>query len=104
MTQQLALFAVPQMGCIRDMPRARVRDPETSKQAATKAATFVCSHEAKIFAHLREHPEGSTYRQIAAGTGLEPVAVGRRLKGLRVTAGVYANGERDGMQVWRVRT
>lgn len=85
-------------------PLARKRDPETSKRAGERAQSFKASHEAQIFAYLREHPEGSTYRQVAAGTRLEPVAVGRRLKGLRETAGVYADGERDGMQLWKVRT
>lgn len=84
-------------------PRARRVDPETSHEAAERATAFVGKHESTIFAYILAHPEGSTYRQIAAGTKLEPVAVARRLKGLQERAGVYADGKRDGMQVWKVR-
>lgn len=83
---------------------ARAADPLTSHAAAERARTFKGKHAAAIFGFLLEHPAGSTYREIAAGIGIEPVAVGRRLKELRETAGVYADGERNGMQVWKVRT
>lgn len=82
---------------------ARVSDPETSYRAAARAGAFKSKHEAKIFGYLLAHPEGATYRQIASGTQLEPVAVGRRMKGLRERAGVYADGIRDGMQIWKVK-
>ena len=85
-------------------PLARRNDPETSKDAAERASRFVGKHEATIFAWLCGcHPAGQTYRQIASGTGLEPVAVARRMKGLQGRAGVYADGKRDGMQVWKVK-
>ena len=86
-----------------DAPRSRATDPETSQQAGERAESFVGKHEAAIFAAIADHPNGLTYREIARITGLEPVAVGRRLKGLRDRAGVYADGQRDGMQVWKVR-
>jgi DNA-binding transcriptional ArsR family regulator len=86
-----------------DRPLSRRTDPATSHQAAERSAEFRGKHAAAIFAYLIDHPDGATYREIAAGTRLEPVAVGRRLKELRETAGVYADGVRDGMQVWRVR-
>lgn len=82
---------------------ARRADPATSKQAAERTVAFVGKHESAIFGYLIEHPEGATYREVAAGTGLEPVAVARRMKGLRERAGVYADGERNRMTVWKVR-
>lgn len=82
---------------------ARRTDPNTSHAAVERAATFRGKHEAAIFGWLCDHPAGGTYREIAAGTGLEPVAVARRMKGLTGTAGVYADGRRNGMTVWRVR-
>lgn len=85
-------------------PRARRTDVETSHQAAERATRFAGKHEAAIFGYLHDHQAGATYREIAAGTGLEPVAVARRLKGLQERAGVYADGKRDGMQIWRIRT
>jgi hypothetical protein len=91
-----------QMGLF-DRPLARKRDPQTSHAAAERSDEFRGKHESKIFGYLLEHPEGATYRQIAAGVDLEPVAVGRRMKALCERAGVYADGQRDGMQVWKVR-
>lgn len=86
-----------------DAPRARRTDPATSHRAADKAATFSGKHAAAIFGWLSEHAAGGTYREIAAGTGLEPVAVARRMRELCDRAGVYAAGERNGMAVYRVR-
>lgn len=91
-----------QMGLF-DRPLSRRRDPETSKRAAERSGEFRGKHESKIFGYLLDHPEGATYRQIAAGTNLEPVAVARRMKGLQERAGVYPDGERGGMQIWRVK-
>lgn len=95
MTQFALNFTAP--------PLARRSDPPTSHAAAERAVTFKSRHAAQIFAALLEHPDGLTYREIAAIAQLEPVAVGRRMKELRETAGVYADGERNGMQVWKVR-
>lgn len=82
---------------------ARRADPQTSHAAAERTAAFKGKHESSIFGWLCDHPEGGTYREIAAGTNLEPVAVARRMKGLQERAGVYADGERNGCQVWKVR-
>ena len=60
------------------MPRARKPDPATSHVAAQKAAGSANAHRQRIVAALRAKP-GMTYREIAEATGLEPVAVGRRL-------------------------
>ena len=60
------------------MPRARKSDPATSHVAAQKAAGSANAHRQRIVAALRAKP-GMTYREIAEATGLEPVAVGRRL-------------------------
>ena len=80
-------------------PRARRGDPETSHAAAARAATFARGHEEKILNWLRANP-ASTYREIASGTGMEAVAVGRRLKGLRDRQAIRPVGERDGCQTW----
>lgn len=64
----------------RAQTRARRAGPETSKRAAEKATVFVASHEAKLFGAICDAgARGATYREIAASTGLEPVAVARRL-------------------------
>lgn len=106
MTQQLALpLGIRQLPRkAADRSRARVLDAETSHTAAARSIEFSGKHESKIFGYLLGHEEGATYREIASGTGLEPVAVARRMKGLTKRAGVYADGKRDGMQVWKVRT
>ena len=59
-------------------PRARRSDPATSHLAAQRAAPSADAHRQRIVAALRAKP-GMTYREIADATGLEPVAVGRRL-------------------------
>lgn len=103
------LFPLPLVldaqGMLADDARHLVRstDPSTSRQAAERASGFRGKHAAAIFGWLVEHPDGGTYRQIAAGTGLEPVAVARRMRELQERAGVYADGVRDGMSVWKVR-
>lgn len=103
------LFPLPVImaaeGVLADDARhlARATDPDTSKRAADKAQSFIATQNARIFGWIKDHPQGQTYREIAAGVRMEPAAVGRRLKGLRETAGVYADGERDGMQLWKAR-
>jgi predicted ArsR family transcriptional regulator len=67
---QVDLFSTP--------PRARRRDPVTSHLAAEKVAGRASAHRQMIAAAIRRRP-GMTYREIAEVTGLEPVAVGRRL-------------------------
>lgn len=80
-------------------PAARRTDPDTSHKAAERAQRFASGHEAVILAWLREHP-GATYREIASGIGMEAVAVGRRLKGLRNAGLIRPEAERDGCQTW----
>ena len=66
-----------------EIPLARNTDPSTSHDAAGKASEFKACHEAKIFdaLHFAGHM-GATYREIAQTTGMEPVAVARRLRAM----------------------
>ena len=92
---------------------SRRTDPHTSHEAAAKVDTFRAGHEAKIFSALSDNPHGLTYREIADMTGMEPVAVGRRLKGMERRKLIWraitqaADTEfgdyeaRNGMAVWR---
>ena len=90
-------------------PLSRRTDPETSHVAAEKSADFRAKHEARIFGAIFDAGEkGATYKEIAAATGLEPVAVARRLKGMERRGlierwlvedfGKYES--RDGMAIW----
>lgn len=90
-------------------PRARRSDPETSKRAADAASAFVAGHEGKIYGALFDAgARGATYREIAQATGMEPVAVARRLKSMEsrnlIKRRFLANSEyhesRNGMAVW----
>ena len=59
-------------------PLSRRSDPQTSKDAAEHSTEFRAKHEARIFGALVDASDrGMTYREIAAATGLEPVAVAR---------------------------
>ena len=97
---QLGLFATP---------LSRRSDPETSHAAAEKSADFRAKHEARIFGAIFEAGDrGLNYREIAAATGLEPVAVARRLKGME-RRGLIARSaltdcsgfeSRNGCSVW----
>ena len=65
-------------------PRARRRDPATSRDAAQAARRAAASHRARILAALEAAGSlGATYVELAGATGLEPVAVNRRLCELR---------------------
>ena len=90
-----------QLALSLDPPLARTRDPATSHAAASRARQFVSSHEARILGHMHGR-EPLTYREIAAVTGMEPVAVARRLKGLERKGCIVRAGERGGMMCWRV--
>ena len=94
-------------------PLSRRSDPVTSRDAAEHSDTFRAKHESKIFGALVDAGDkGMTYREIAAATGLEPVAVGRRLKGMERRGVIeratlrdcdgFASGfeARDGMAIW----
>lgn len=64
-----------------DFTLARRADPATSKAAAS-AASFATGHCALILSALREHGP-QTKDELASRTGLESVAVARRMATLR---------------------
>lgn len=66
-----------------DAPRARRSDPATSHDAAERARAFTAKHEATIFGAISDAGDtGATYKEIAKATGMEPVAVARRLSAM----------------------
>lgn len=68
-------------------PRKKYRnhDPETARIAAERAGSLAASDQRRILDYLDAiHPRSATYRDIAAGTGLERHAIGRRLKELKI--------------------
>lgn len=81
------------------IPLARTQDPITSHQAADRVEQFRCSHEARIYDALH-NASGLTYREIAGITGMEPVAVARRLKAMERRSLIYRFNDRGGMAVW----
>jgi len=63
---------------------ARSKDPETSHISAKMAGGILKGDQAKIMNFPDGiHPMSATYKDIAGGTGLEPVAVNRRLNELK---------------------
>lgn len=84
-----------------DPPRARRNDPATSHTAARRALAsgLAGAHRQQIAAAIRSRP-GMTYRAIAEATGLEPVAVGRRLVEIERDGLAQAGEPRDGMRTW----
>ena len=90
-------------------PLARRTDPVTSVKAAERTSQFKAKHEATIYAAICEAgPEGATYREIAQMTGMEPVAVARRLSAMEGRMLITRNCNefkdpakvRDGCAVW----
>ena len=78
-----------------DTPLARRSDPATSHAAADAAVSLAHADRARILAHLRAiWPDAETYRDIAAATGLERHAVGRRLSELRRAGMIVEAGEK----------
>lgn len=73
---------------------ARSTDPDTSQAAAVRAREFSGKHAAAIYVWLADHPAGGTKDEISKGTGIDSIAVARRISELRETAGVYDSGER----------
>lgn len=93
MNQQLSLTLEP--------PKARRRDPDTSKAAAKAAERFQASHAGRILAALRIHP--MTAGEISAHTGLSVEQVCRRLPEITQARVMTQGGqplERDGYRVW----
>lgn len=87
-------------------PRARRTDPATSHRAAERANTFSPSHGERIVQTLREHGP-LTPKQIAHRSGIDYVAVQRRMTELRARrmVRVLLSGEGeplvlDGCRVW----
>ncbi|WP_460456332.1 hypothetical protein [Arenimonas alkanexedens] len=65
-----------------DFTLARRHDPGTSKQAARQAQNFAAGHCRQILDSLRQHGP-QTKDELAANTGLDSVAVARRMATLR---------------------
>lgn len=64
-------------------PRALKTDPCTSHKAAERTTEFRGKHEAEIFNAICESgPLGANFKEIAQMTGMEPVAVARRLSAM----------------------
>ena len=84
-----------------DAPRARRSDPTTSHIAARRvfASGLAGAHRQQIAAAIRSRP-GMTYKAIAEATGLEPVAVGRRLVEIERDGQAKAGEPHDGMRTW----
>ena len=73
-------------------PAARVRDPETSHQAAAQAKELAARHHRIILACLEAHgPAGKD--RIAALTSLTGVAVCRRLSELHKAGKIIPTGK-----------
>jgi len=70
---------------------ARTIDPITSHAAASSASAFIFDHHAKILAAL-EIDGPATIHEIAARTGINHVAVGRRMKELEEQFLAHRNG------------
>lgn len=71
-------------------PAARRSDPATSKAAARAAATFVSEHHQRILDAL---DFGCTCHELAALTGLDHVAIARRLPELEAAGRVRKTGK-----------
>ena len=71
-----------QAGLEQEAPRARQTDPSTSHKAGRRASGFAAPHRALILASLMYHGEADIY-EIAFRTGLDHVAVARRMPELR---------------------
>lgn len=88
---------------------ARSTDPDTSQAAAIRSREFSGKHASAIYCWLADHPSGGTKDEISKGTGIDAIAVARRIAELRETAGVYDSGERRKTPtgrlaaVWRVQ-
>lgn len=81
---------------------ARSTDPETSHEAAEKAASFAGKHEAACFGAIHDAGAfGATAKEIARATGLTDVQVNRRLGNMGERGLIRRNGDkREGCAVW----
>src|SRR3990167_7167404 len=85
---------------------AKSGDPWPSHKAAEQAGGLARQHHKLILEFLDTARYPAHYRQIAAGTGLEPVAIGRRLielerAGLIERAGTGPLGNGRSGTTWR---
>ena len=89
-----------QLCLVLPMPTARARDPATSKDAARKAATFANNHRDRIHAALATP---GTIKELAERTGLDHVAVARRMPELQRMglAQPMTDERRGGCRVWQ---
>lgn len=82
-------------GCIFDQPVARATDPNTSWQAARRAATKAESNRAYALRVLRNHGEdGCTDFELSAITGVQATSIGVRRKELCRAGLVVDSGRR----------
>ena len=65
-------------GTLFDQPTARATDPETSHQAARRAASKAQTHRALALRVLRAHPDGLTDWELADRTGVMQTSIGVR--------------------------
>jgi hypothetical protein len=95
--QQPSLFdTMPSPG--RDPPRARREDPATSQLAAARAGTFAPKHRDVILAALAMP---GTIKEIAQRTGIDHVAVARRMSEIERAGDAKPTDEvRAGCRVW----
>lgn len=88
-----------QLALILPFPQARATDPHTSKEAARKAATFANNHRDRIHAALADP---MTPREIAQASGIDYIAVQRRLKEMQAMGLIEETGiKREGCREWR---
>jgi DNA-binding MarR family transcriptional regulator len=86
-----------------NLPLARVTDPQTSWDAASKSDTFRARHISLIWTCLKDHG-AMIPREIAAKTGLEYHAVQRRGKQMERDGLIVRGPEiKNGQTVWRVK-
>lgn len=74
-----------------ELPLAKTVDPETSHQAAAKVGSFSVTHESKILAALANYGP-MTSSEIGQKSGLEYMAVVRRMKKLADVDGLVERG------------
>lgn len=93
-------------------PRARRADPQTSHEAAKRAAEFASNHEARIFEAIKASAaRGATAKEIAAVADLTDVQVSRRLKAMSETERIERRAltdcsgfeSRNGCAIWWAR-
>jgi len=91
---QLSIFDQPVIA-----PQARRRDPETSKEAAAKAASFTSHHRGLISSALAKG-DGTIY-ELGDRAGLTHVQVARRMPELEQLGEAHPTKQRrSGCRIW----